>query len=61
VALFGSIAAHLDTPSSDVDLLLKIEGKVPKGVRRGMEGGWGGGREGGREGRGEGLTRTADI
>jgi hypothetical protein len=27
--MFGSIAAHIDTPSSDVDLLLKIEGKVP--------------------------------
>jgi hypothetical protein len=28
IAMFGSIAAHIDTPSSDIDLLLKIEGKV---------------------------------
>jgi predicted nucleotidyltransferase len=29
ISLFGSIAAHIDTPNSDIDLLLKIEGKVP--------------------------------
>jgi len=29
LSLFGSIAAHIDTPTSDVDLLLKVEGKMP--------------------------------
>ena len=29
LSMFGSISARLDTPTSDVDLLLKIQGKVP--------------------------------
>jgi len=32
--LFGSIAAGLDTPSSDIDLMLKVEGSIPEQYAR---------------------------